>query len=128
MVNSMLWDSPTPNAEKGSKKFPEEGGGEKHPEETPQVSLLCLFSNFFLALILLVFVTQVFSLDSQYQGNTVEKIDEAPHTEAGPVVGASTSLASSGSALTQEEKLKLAHKLLTVSNRTIRVLVFCLIE
>ena len=58
----------------------------------------------------------------------MEKIDEAPRIEAGPVVGASTSLASSGSALTQEEKLKLAHKLLTVSNRTIRVLVFCLIE
>ena len=46
----------------------------------------------------------------------MEKIEEAPRTEAGPVVGASTSLASSGSALTQEEKLKLAHKLLIVSN------------
>ena len=58
----------------------------------------------------------------------MEKIEEAPRTKAGPVVGASTSFASPGSALPQEEKLKLAHKLLTISNRTIRVLVFCLIE
>ena len=69
-----------------------------------------------------------FSLDSQNQGSTVDKIEEAPHTEAGPVVKASTSLDSPGSILPQEEKLKLAHKLLTVSNRIIRVLVFCLIE
>ena len=27
MVNSMLRDSPTPDVEKGSEKFPEEGGG-----------------------------------------------------------------------------------------------------
>ena len=58
----------------------------------------------------------------------MEKIDEAPRIEAGPVVGASTSLASSGSALPQEEKLKLVHKLLTVSKQIIRILVFCLIE
>ena len=58
----------------------------------------------------------------------MEKVEEAPHVEASLVVGASTSFASPGSALPQEEKLKLAHKLLTISNRTIRVLVFCLIE
>ena len=56
------------------------------------------------------------------------KIEEVLRTEAGPVVGASTSLASPGSTLPQEEKLKLAHQLLMVSTRKIRVLVFCLIK
>ena len=35
MVNSMLRDSPTLDAKEGSEKLPEEGGGEKHREETP---------------------------------------------------------------------------------------------
>ena len=39
----------------------------------------------------------------------MEKIEEVPHTGAGLVVGVSTSLVSSGSALPQDEKLKLAH-------------------
>ena len=43
MVNSMLWYSPTPDAEKGSEKLPEEGGGEKHPEETPTGKLVMTF-------------------------------------------------------------------------------------
>ena len=58
----------------------------------------------------------------------MEIIEETPHTEVGPVVEASTSLVPPGSALPQEEKLKLAYKILTVSSRTIRVLMFCLIE
>jgi len=41
------------------------------------------------------------------------RIEEMPHTEAAIVVEASTSLISPGSTLPQEEKLKLAHKLLT---------------
>ena len=45
-MNSMLWDSATPDAEKGSKKFPEEGGGEKHPEETPTGKLVMPFLQF----------------------------------------------------------------------------------
>jgi len=59
----------------------------------------------------------------------MEKIEEMPHSEVGLVVGASTSLASPGSAPPQAKMLKLAqehfglaHKLLTVSNRTTRVL------
>ena len=44
MVNSMLRDSPTPDVEKGSEKFPEEGGGEKCPEETPTGKLVMPFS------------------------------------------------------------------------------------
>ena len=51
-----------------------------------------------------------------------------PRTKTGLVVGMSTSLASPGSALPQEEKLKLAHKLLSVSSQIIRILVFCLIK
>ena len=69
-----------------------------------------------------MFCNPKFSLDSQNQGNTVEKVNEAPRTEATPVVQASTSLASPGITLPQEEKLKLAHKLLIVSSRIMRVL------
>ena len=54
------------------------------------------------------------------------RIEEAPHTEAAPVVEASASLVSPRSALPQEEKLKLVHKLLTVSSQIIRVLVYLL--
>jgi len=54
------------------------------------------------------------------------RIEEMPHTEAAIVVEASTSLISPGSTLPQEEKLKLAHKLLTVSSRIIRVLAYFL--
>ena len=60
MVNSMMRDSPTLDAEKGSKKLPEEGGGEKCPEETPTGKLVMPFIQFPFALVLLVFVTQVF--------------------------------------------------------------------
>ena len=53
------------------------------------------------------------------------RVEEAPHTSAAPVVHASTSLVSSGSVLPQE-KLRLAHNLLTVSSRIIQVLVYLL--
>ena len=43
MVNSMLRDSPTPDVEKGSEKLPEEGEGEKRPEETPTGYLVMPF-------------------------------------------------------------------------------------
>ena len=42
------------------------------------------------------------------------------------VVQASTSLVAPGGTLPQEEKLKLAHKLLTISSRIIRALVILL--
>ena len=77
------------------------------------------------------FLTQDFSPDPQNQEDSVEKIEETPRTEVGLVVGPSTSLASPGSGPPQAEKLKLAqehfglaHKLLTVSSQTTRVLVF----
>ena len=54
------------------------------------------------------------------------RVEEAPHTKAVPMVQVSTSLVSPGSTSPQDEKLKLAHKLLTVSNRIIRVLVYFL--
>ena len=60
MVNSMLLDSSTPDAEKGSKMLLKEGGGEKCPEETPTGKLVMPFIQFPFALVLLVFVTQVF--------------------------------------------------------------------
>ena len=43
MVNSMLRDSPTLDAEKDSEKLLAEGEGEKRPRRPPQVSLLRLF-------------------------------------------------------------------------------------
>ena len=72
------------------------------------------------------FRNPIFLLDSQNPGNTMGRIEEAPRTEAAPVVQASTSLTSLGSIQPQEEKLKLAHKLLTVSSRIIRILVYLL--
>jgi len=93
MVNSMLWDSPTPNAEKGS---------EKCPEETPACKLVVPFPYFFV-LSLLVFVTPCFSLDPQNQGDTAEKVEETPRTETAVVVGANTSLTSPRSAPPQAE-------------------------
>ena len=68
MVNSMLRDSPLPEAERGNEKLPEEEGGEKLPEggdekpleETPRGKLVMPFIQFPFALVLLVFVTQVF--------------------------------------------------------------------
>ena len=54
------------------------------------------------------------------------RIEEAPHTSTSLVVQASTSLVLPGSVLPQEEKLKLAHKLLTVSSRITQVLVYLL--
>ena len=59
-MNSMLWDSPTPDAEKGSEKFLEEGGGEKRPEEAPIGKLVVPIFRF--ASAALVLVTQDFFL------------------------------------------------------------------
>ena len=56
----------------------------------------------------------------------MERVEEVPHIEVAPVVQASTSLVSPESTLPQEKKLKLAHKLLTVSSRIIRILVYLL--
>ena len=82
----------------------------------PTCKLGVLFLRFFVFSVLIFVTHKFFSLDPQNQEVSVEKIKEAPCTEAGLVVGASTSLASLGSALPQAEKLKLAHKLLTVSS------------
>ena len=145
MVNSMLRDSPLSDVERSNERLPEEGGeklpeekgvenrseerGSEEPlEETPAGRLVMPLLQFPFSLGLLVFVTQFFLLDSQNPGNTVGRIEEAPHTEAAPVVEASASLVSPRSALPQEEKLKLVHKLLTVSSQIIRVLVCCFIE
>ena len=50
MVNTMLRDSPTPDAEEGN---------EKRPEETPRGKLVVPFPSFFVSSVL-VFVTQEF--------------------------------------------------------------------
>ena len=42
MVNSMLRDSPLLDAERRSRKLPEEEGGEKLPEEIPTGKLVML--------------------------------------------------------------------------------------
>jgi hypothetical protein len=133
MANSMMCNSPLPEAgrskeklpeEEGSEKLPKEGGGEKHPEEIPTGKLIMPFVEEILPFFPLVwFCNPIFLLDSQNPGNTVGRVEEVPHIGAVSVVQATSSLASSGSALPQE-KIKLAHKLLTVSSRITRVLVF----
>ena len=136
MANSMMCNSPLPKAgrskeklpeEEGSEKLPKEGGGEKHPEEIPTGKLIMPFVEEILPFFPLVrFCNPIFLLDSQNPGNTVGRIEEAPHTEAAPMVEARASLVSPRSAQPQEEKLKLVHKLLTVSSQIIRVLVYLL--
>ena len=71
------------------------------------------------------FCNPIFVLDSQNPRNNVGRVEEAPHTKAVSVVQATTSLVSSESARPQE-KIKLAHKLLSVSSRITRVLVLLL--
>ena len=61
-------------------------------------------------------------LDSQMTGNTIVRFEDAPQ-KAISDVRASTSQVSSGSVLPQK-KVKLAYKLLGVSSRMYRVLVF----
>jgi hypothetical protein len=73
-----------------------------------------------------LFCNLIFPLDSQNPGNTVGRIEEALHTSTSLVVQASTSLVLPGSVLPQEVKLKLVHKLLTVSSRITQVLVYLL--
>ena len=112
---------------RGGKKLPEEGGGEKLPEETPTGKLIMPFTEGVLPFDfpLVWFCNLTFSLDSQIPGNTMGSSEDAPHTKVVSMVQATTSLVSSGSALPQE-KIKLAHKLLSVSSRITRVLVLLL--
>ena len=42
MANSMMQNSPLPNAERSGEKLLEEGGGEKLPEEIPTGKLVML--------------------------------------------------------------------------------------
>ena len=42
MANSMMQNSPLPNAERSGEKLPQEGGCEKLPEETPTGKLVML--------------------------------------------------------------------------------------
>ena len=60
-------------------------------------------------------------LDSQDPGNTVGRVEDAPHTKAVSVVEATTSQVSSKSALPQ--KLRLAYKLRGISSQVTRVLI-----
>ena len=72
----------------------------------------------------MVFIIQNFSPDPQHQVDPVEKVEKMPRIDASLVVGTNTSLAPSGSAPPQVDKIKLAqehfglvHKLLMVSSR-----------
>ena len=85
--------------EEGSEKLPNKWGGEKLPEEIPTGKLIMPFVEEILPFFPLVwFCNPIFLLDSQNPGNTVGRVEEAPHIEAVSVVHATTSLASSGSA------------------------------
>ena len=86
MANSMLLDSPLPDAERSDERLPEgdgsdnfpKGGGEKLPEEVPTGKLIVPFREEIPLFVWFGFVTQVFSLDSQNPGNIVEKVDVVP--------------------------------------------------
>ena len=67
-------------------------------------------------------MNQVFLLNSHDKGDIVEKVVDVPE-KAVSEVQATTSQVSSGSVVPQE-KVKLAYKLLVVSNRTYRVLFY----
>ena len=93
MANSMMLNSPLLDPERsegklleddGSKKLPKEGGGEKLPEEIPTGKLIMPFAEGVLPFFpLLWFYNPIFPLDSQNPGNTVGRIEEAPHTKSG---------------------------------------------
>jgi len=69
MANSMLRNSPLPDAERSDEKLPDDGGGEKLPEEEggeklseeiPTGKLVMPLPQFLFSLVLLVSVTQCF--------------------------------------------------------------------
>ena len=87
MANSMLLDSPLPDAERSDERLPEEdrsdklqkeGGGEKLPEEVPtgKPSKPPLWEYF--PFLLSGFVTQAFPLDSQIPENAAGKVEDVP--------------------------------------------------
>jgi len=69
MANSMLRNSPLPDAERSDEKLPEEEddklpeeeGGEKHPEEIPTGKIVMPLLQFYFSLVLLVFAIPNFS-------------------------------------------------------------------
>jgi len=108
--------------EGGGEKLPKEGGDKKLPEETPTGTLIMYCTDKVLPVTCSFGFIMYFPLDSQNPGNTVGRIEDVPE-KAISEVQATTSQVSSGSVLPQE-KVKLAYKLLGVSSRVLRVLVF----
>ena len=126
MANSMMMNSPHPDAERsderlpeedGSNKLPKEGGDEKLLEETPIGKFIMPCTERVLPFIfpLVGFCNSIFPLDSQNPGNIVGRVEDVPQ-KAVSKVRATTSQVSARSALPQE-KVKLAYKLLGVSSR-----------
>ena len=126
IANSMMLNSPLPDAERsderlpeedGSNKLPKEGGDEKLLEETPIGKFIMPCTERVLPFIfpLVGFCNLTFPLDSQNPGNTVGRVEDVLQ-KAVSEVWATTSQVSSGSALPQEKE-KFAYKLLGVSSR-----------
>ena len=93
--------------------------------------MLYLFLQFPLFSSLFCFLLEEFFLGPLNQEDPVGKVVEAPHVEASLVVGANTSVAPSGSAPAQVDRIKLAQehvglvqKLLVVSNQWLEYLTF----
>ena len=107
--------------EGGGEKLPKEGGDKKLPEETPTGTLIMYCTDKVVPVTCSFGFIMYFPLDSQNPGNTVGRIEDVPE-KAVSEVRATTSLVSLGSFLDQE-KMKLAYKLLGVSSRIYRVLV-----
>ena len=123
MADSMLLDSPLPEAEEEWKQAEEIHTGEPIVPPPPNLDFLPFSRPFYL---------KNFSLGPQNQEHPAGKAAAAPHVEAPLVVGASTSIAPSGGAPPLVERIKLAQenmdlvqKLLAVSNRLIEYFSLC---
>src|SRR6185437_10145326 len=109
MANSMMLNSPLPDAERsderlpeedGSNKIPKEGGDENLPEETPTGKLIMPCTERVLPFIfrLVGFCNSTFPLDSQNPQNTIGRVEDVLQKVVSEV-WVNTSQVSSGSAL-----------------------------
>jgi len=123
MADSMLLDSPLPDAEKEEQKQQEEIPiGEPIVPPPPNLDLLPFARPFY---------SKNFSLGPQNQEDPMGKVVGTPDVKASLVVGATASVTPSGGAPPLVTRIKLAlenmdlvQKLLAVSNRLIEYLIF----
>ena len=128
MADSMLLDSPLPDAEEERKQQEDIPIGEPIVPPPPYLDFLPFAQPFY---------PKDFSLGPHHQEDHVREVAATPHVEASLVVGASTCAVPSGSSPPPVDRIKLAQenmdlgqvratecqKLLAVSNRVIEYLI-----